>query len=271
MIFQGLSVWIQTPDEDQLPEYQTNVLGEHTIECWIPSTDGSNFEIAFQPSERPTHELDLHCRPCLDGIKYSGRVLPSEDIARDMYNTIEGQAIDTSTVRLFTFGERLLTDREDIASSKKRPRKDLNTIRVTLEWGLAGNERLQRQFKHSRENGPIHKKAAKNGHAGSVGLGKLVEIDYTPTSTSFKPSQTKPVVFIFRYGPKDWLLARGIIASEKSQKRVRDGTPELVDVDGLETDDDEITVVRHMIPVPVTSTHKRPKTRHEGIQPKVET
>lgn len=57
----------------------------------------------------------------------------------------------------------------------------------------------------------------------------------------------------------DWLQAREIIPSsqqggsssspepQSSKKRTRSATPDAIDLDDLETDDDEIIIVKHMV------------------------
>ncbi|KAG8742131.1 hypothetical protein FRC10_002001 [Ceratobasidium sp. 414] len=135
-------------------------------------------------------------------------------------------------------------------------------------------------FTLPKENGPIHEKAAKKGHSGSVGLGGTTNIDRRPFTCSFEPALgSEPVVFIFRYAPEDWLHARGIIPDEYlSQKRDRDVTPDVIDIDDLETDDDDVIVVKHLVPAPVTPGNKRQKIEHdddakpqlEGAKPKLE-
>ncbi|KAG9093738.1 hypothetical protein FS749_013832 [Ceratobasidium sp. UAMH 11750] len=145
--------------------------------------------------------------------------------------------------------DRILTDQEDIAPSHGGPREDLNVIRLTFRWGFAGQTKIRTSFPLPKENGPIHEKAAKKGHTGSAGLGSITSIKHQPRSCAFEPDpELDPVVFIFRYAPEDWLQARGIIPDEhSSQKRDRDATPDIIDIDDLETDDDDVMVVKHLV------------------------
>jgi hypothetical protein len=53
----------------------------------------------------------------------------------------------------------------------------------------------------------------------------------------------------------EWLRAREIITSAESlsprldatQKRARDSTPDIIDIDELKSDDDDIVIVKHMV------------------------
>lgn len=118
---------------------------------------------------------------------------------------------------------------------------------------------------------------AKKGHSGSAEFGELVpDPGRRALNYSFNPSPNwKPVAFVFRYATQDWLQAREIIPfSQKSggssspessptKKRARSATPEVIDIDDLETDDDEIVVVKHMVPAPTTSNKKPRKVKDE--------
>ncbi|KAG9102098.1 hypothetical protein FRC07_010260, partial [Ceratobasidium sp. 392] len=167
------------------------------------------------------------------------------------------------------------SNREDVASSNGLSHKDLNTIRITLEWGTAGVSVPQTCFEPAKENGPIHEKAAKKGHAGSAGLGNASNLDYKPMiSSSFElADDIKPSVFIFRYAPEDWLQAREVIRPKNptSQKRDRDSSPDVIDIDELESDDDDVIIVKHMAPVPLVTATKRRKIKAEdNVKPELE-
>ncbi|QRV76797.1 hypothetical protein RhiJN_04812 [Ceratobasidium sp. AG-Ba] len=273
MIFNRFSVCIRDIGGAQLSEYQTNEVDENTIEyvlyysveqcaderlgkrCWIPSSEAGQFEIAFELLEIPKNRMDLRAEPQLDGVVMDGLIIRARSGLREW--NIKSQLVGPSTTRPFLFGQRTLTDREEIASSKEK-KQDLNSIRVKLQWGSAGESRLRTQFNVPKENGPIHEKAAKKGHTGAAGLGKATQINYKPTTTSWK----------------NWLQARGIIPCENPLpvKREREYTPEIVDIDELDTDDDEITIVKHLVPAPTVQSNKRRKvTDEEIVKPKPET
>ncbi|KAG9120045.1 hypothetical protein FRC07_004626 [Ceratobasidium sp. 392] len=275
MILNGLSASIHSRGE-QLPEYQTNEVDDNTIECWIPSTEGVNFEISYKVlSNNAQPNLAVRCRPQLDGVDYQGNIMVSQRIALGMSGECRGQVTGASSIRLFAFGKRLLTDREDVAPSKGSSHKDLNTIRATLQWGTAGTSIPQTHFEAPKENGPIHEKAAKKGHAGAAGLGNSSSLVNKPMQvTFFRPvDDRKSLVFVFHYAPEDWLQARGIIPSRNptSKKRDRDSSPDVIDIDELESDDDDVIIVKHMAPVPSAMVAKRRKIKAEDdIKPELE-
>ncbi|KAG8771468.1 hypothetical protein FRC12_003593 [Ceratobasidium sp. 428] len=263
MFLNNFKATINIPEDDQLPEYQTKTINENTIECWIPSTEGKNFEICYKAPKDEYPGLSVSCKPQLDGTNFQGIVLLPTRLGED--SKCRGQTISTSSIRLFSFGKRLLTDREDIAPSKGSPQKDLNTIRVTFEWGKAGIVKPQTDFWVPKENGPIHEKVAKKGHSGSAGLGSTSSLQSPPTVVNFEPARDIPtVVFVFRYAPEDWLQAQGIMPHGKpsTQKRDRDATPDIIDIDDLETDDEDVTLVKHL--VPANASNKRQKLKEEN-------
>ncbi|KAG8709685.1 hypothetical protein FRC09_000524 [Ceratobasidium sp. 395] len=263
MILNNFKATIDTSEGDQLPEYQTKIINENTIECWIPSTEGKHFEICFKapPDEHPG--LSVVCMPQLDGIKFRNKILRAAKIGEPC--KCRGQVTSTSSIRLFSFGKRLLTDREDIASSKGSSQTDLNTIRVTFKWVKTGVSRPKTSFWVPKENGPIHEKVAKKGHSGSAGLGSTSSLQRPPTVTRFEPIYgIQPLVFVFRYAPEGWLQAQGIMPAKNplTQKRDRDATPDIIDIDDLETDDEDVALVKHL--VPANTSNKRPKVKDEN-------
>ncbi|KAG9099845.1 hypothetical protein FS749_000241 [Ceratobasidium sp. UAMH 11750] len=265
MIFNHLSASIHTTEGEKLLEYETKEIDDNTIECWIPSTEGENFEIWFSPLADGRPDLALRCLPDLDGVPFQGRILrPS--IIDSSPGKCKGLVTSESSIRLFSFGKRILTDKEEIAPSTQGSQKDLNVIRVELQPGVAGASYPQTNFTAPKENGPIHEKVAKKGHAGSAGLGNTSNLGYSPTSAHFTPmTSIAPSVFLFRYAPEDWLQARGIIPSKtsSSQKRDREASSDVIDIDDLETDDDDVVVVKHLVPASGESSNKRRKLKSE--------
>ncbi|KAG8721678.1 hypothetical protein FRC08_011087 [Ceratobasidium sp. 394] len=273
MFFKNLLASIRTPEGDMLLEYKTKQIDDHTIECWIPSTEGANFEIWFTPLVNLQTDLDLCCMDRLDGIDFGGSTARAAGIGTTYKR--RGMIIGRSAMRLFSFGRRMLTDREDIAPSKGKSQEELNSIRLTFTWGRV--TKIQpTNISIPKESKIIHEKAAKKGHAGSAGLGDAIKIpDHQPTEAKFESVPwAKPVVFIFRYGPEEWLQARGIIpcGNSTSLKRERDPTPDLIDIDDLESDDDDgVTIVKHLVPVTVAPSNKRRKIKGEpNIKPEPE-
>ncbi|KAG8736369.1 hypothetical protein FRC10_009394 [Ceratobasidium sp. 414] len=251
MILNDISASIHTPEGEKLPEYETK------------QVDGAGFP---QQKER-TLKYGIKHPHMYNLASLSGAYL-------NWMDKCKGQVTNHSSIRLFSFGKRILTDREDIASTKGS-QQDLNVIRVTLRWGIAGMSTPQTQFTTPKENGPIHEKAAKKGHTGSAGLGNTTSINYSPRLGLFAPDTgIGPLVFVFCYAPEDWLQARGIVPSKtpSSRKRDRDTTPDVIDIDDLETDDDDdVVVVKHLVPAPAESSGKRRRIKDENdAKPKLE-
>ncbi|QRV91643.1 hypothetical protein RhiJN_19661 [Ceratobasidium sp. AG-Ba] len=276
MLLEGVNVWIITEDDEKLQEYATKQIGDTTIECSIPSTEGTNFKIQVGVPTDFRPGLGFKYQPRLDGIEYNGKVLPSawRKNGRDSARML-GVEIASSTVRAFHFGKRLLTDKEEDLSSHSNNLQDLNIVQIRFQWGLDSEPRARTEYAVPKELGPIHEKAAKKGHAGSAGLGNTtIALPGHSTICQFIPApEFEPLVFRFRYAPEDWLQARGIIESSSSSslKRGREDSAEVIDIDDLETDDDEIQIVKHLAPVPTTTVHKRQKVKSEGdTKPKPE-
>ncbi|KAF8599289.1 hypothetical protein BDV93DRAFT_609403 [Ceratobasidium sp. AG-I] len=283
MILKKVSAWITNADGFELPEYQMKEINEDTVECWIPSTEGTNFKIRWKSEKGIQPEFDLRCSPFLDGIRTSGGRLRAQHILRGAYKEKIGCSIGESSIQLYRFGKRLLTDREDIAPLTEA-HEDLNTIRLELEWGKTVKTTILKPIK-PLETKPIHERMANKGHSGSAELAPPTNRPRTiKCNFSFTPRpHLQPLVFIFRYASEDWLQAREIIPlsqlsrnsclpeSKPIKKRARSGTPDIIDIDDLETDDDEVVVVKPMAPV-MAPANKRPrKIKDEAdAQPKLE-
>ncbi|QRV76816.1 hypothetical protein RhiJN_04831 [Ceratobasidium sp. AG-Ba] len=275
MLLEGVNVWIITEDDEKLQEYAIKQSDDTVIECWIPSTEGTNFkiEVGVPADFRPG--LGFRYQPRLDGIDYTAKVLPSASREKGRHGAkMSGVEIAPSTVRAFHFGKRLLTDKEEDLPSHNNSPQDLNIIQVRFQWGLDSEIRARTEYIVPQELGPIHEKAAKKGHAGSAALGNTITIPGNSTTCRFLPSPgLESLVFRFRYAPEDWLQAQGIIqcAGPSSRKRGREDSEEVIDIDDIETDDDEIQIVKHLAPVSTTPVYKRQKVKPEGdTKPKPE-
>ncbi|KAL5640710.1 hypothetical protein ACGC1H_001254 [Rhizoctonia solani] len=252
----GLSVWITDSEGNHLQEYQVQETADGAIQCWVSSVEGTNFKIQWEVIGDPHPGLDLCAFPYLDGVKLTGGVLYRKNIVRGEIGQLSKESTGTSSARLYEFGRRVLTDKDAGIKLDSFKAKRLNTIQVDLAWGRGGDSKSKKRFDEYEDIGPIHEKTAKKGHAGAAKLGKTVSIDRA-THCSFYPNKTiKQVTFVFCYAPEDWLRAREIIVdtpepdSQNScgtQKRPRSKTPEAVDVDELDTDDDEIQFIKHLV------------------------
>ncbi|CAE6436451.1 unnamed protein product [Rhizoctonia solani] len=268
----GLSAWITDSNDNELPEYQVQETSDDTVQCWIPSTDGNNFKIQWEILENPHPKLDLCTTTYLDGVRMTGKVWGK----RTSTGEHDKQSTGNSTARLYEFGQRALTDDDNYSKPDQSLLKSLNTIRLTFEWGRQGKSQPRTTFYTPQELEAIHEKAAKKGHSGAAKLGKIVVSDSTSAnSIEFTYSKViTPITFVFCYAPENWLCARDIIPhspepdsqdNHSTLKRERSVTPEVVDIDELETDDDEIQIIKHMIPAPEASKKRQRISRAEEV------
>ncbi|CAE6418816.1 unnamed protein product [Rhizoctonia solani] len=266
----GISAWITDSEGTPLEEYQVQETVDGTIQCWVPSIEGTNFKIQWEVIGKPHPELDLCAFPYLDGVKLTGGVLYQKDIVRKETGQLSKESTGTSSARLYEFGRRVLTDKDTGMKLDNSATKRLNTIQVDFAWGRGGDSKLKKRFGEKYEDiGPIHEKTAKKGHAGAAKLGKTVSIDRA-THCSFYPNKTiRQTTFVFCYAPEDWLRAREIIVDtpepdtqepQSTQKRARSKTPETLNVDELDTDDDEVQFIKHLVPVPIATKRQRTAT-----------
>ncbi|KEP54986.1 hypothetical protein V565_009760 [Rhizoctonia solani 123E] len=284
MIFKkhGLSVWITDSDKNELPEHLLQEISDNTIQCWIPSRDGVNFQIQWKLMQKLHPEYDIGVTPYLDGVRMTGMVRPKERLFEGYSTKHSKERTGSFTARLYEFGNRTLTDDDDCLKPPQSLLENLNTIKLTFEWGHREGTSLQprKTFHVPHELGPIHEKAAKKGHSGAAKLGKTVTTSTISNDVRFVEFKgIKPVSFVFRYAPEGThsMRARGIIPRSPEPepqgthivlKRERSITPNILDVDELETDDDEIQIVKHMVPAPAIS-NKRQRTSGSGSAVKI--
>ncbi|CAE6436440.1 unnamed protein product [Rhizoctonia solani] len=278
----GISAWITDSEGNRLDEYQVQETADGALQCWVPSVESTNFKIQWEVIGNPHPGLDLCAYPYLDGVKLTGSVLYTKNIARGDVGQLSSESTGTSTARLYEFGKRALTDKDTGIKLDNSMVKRLNTIQVDFVWGRGGDSKSKTRFEEHKEIGPIHEKTAKKGHIGAAKLGRTVSISRA-TCCTFRPQKgKKQATFVFCYAPEDWLRAREIIPATPEpvsqnprgvQKRNRSNAAEPVDVDELETDDDEIQFVKHLIPVPIASSKRQrtaTQTQESNIRYKVE-
>ncbi|CAE6444005.1 unnamed protein product [Rhizoctonia solani] len=274
----GFSVWIADSEGNELPEYEVKLVNDHKIECWIPSTEGSNFKIMWKILNAMPG-LDLAIYPYLDGVGMTGATQRMGSTFPGYVHELDSHRTGSSTVRLFEFGKRILTDREDAARPSDAQLYYLNTIVARFNWGLIGTAQPALDFSVPQEAAPLNEKSVKKGHSGSAGLGRAVARAQLPNHMcTFSPSAAaNPVMFVFRYAPRDWLKARDIIppspqpspSPQIKPKRERSFDSDVIDIDDLLTDD-EVVVEKHMVPAPATSRKKHCTMRRKGTGVKTE-
>ncbi|CAE6430842.1 unnamed protein product [Rhizoctonia solani] len=245
MIFEkhGFSVWIVDSNDTTLPEYQVQEMGDDTIQCWIPSTEGKGFKISWKVVENVHPKHDLRTVPFLDGVQMSGKVSYKHKVAKGLFRQHFRQRTGASTARLYEFGRRTLTDGDDDGKLDPSLLDSLNTVKLVVDWGHGGPSAPRKTFYVPQEVGPIHEKSVKKGHSGAAQLGTAISVSAS----------------------NDWLRARDIVPHgpeldsqnvKGTLKRERSATPDIIDIDDLETDED-IHTVKHMVPAPVTVGKKQ--------------
>ncbi|CAE6472668.1 unnamed protein product [Rhizoctonia solani] len=276
----GISAWITDSERNRLEEYQVQETADGAIQCWVPSVEGANFKIQWEVIGDARPGQDLCAFPYLDGVKLTGGVLYRKKISIGEVGQLAEESIGTSTARLYEFGSRVLTDKDTGIKLDSSVVKRLNTIQVDFVWGRGGQPKPKKHFEEYKDIGPIHEKAAKKGHAGAAKLGKTVSTNRA-TRCDFRPNNSiKQATFIFRYAPEDWLRAREIIAglpepdsqnSGSAQKRPRSRTPEVINVDDFDTDDDDIQFIKHLVPASIISNKRQHTvTQERTVQLKAE-
>ncbi|KAG8688388.1 hypothetical protein FRC11_005501 [Ceratobasidium sp. 423] len=174
MLFEkhGLVAQIVDSDDNELPGYQVGETADNTMQCWIPSTEGSNFKIQWNivTALYPGHDI-----PSLDGVEMTGVAIAKRHLVEGYSHQHYRQLTGNSTARLYEFGKRVLTDSNNCAKPDKSGQKDQSVPYV---------------FSAPQDTGPIHEKAAKKGHSGAVKLGKAISVPTVSTSVGFTSAKT---------------------------------------------------------------------------------
>ncbi|CAE6418806.1 unnamed protein product [Rhizoctonia solani] len=268
----GISVWIADSEGNELPEYDVKLVKDDEIECWIPSTEGSNFKLMWR-FLNPMSNLDLSIRPSLDGIELTGIIWTMGGIAPGRIYEKDSQQTGLSTARLYTFGKRIITDREDATKPSRMQLQYLNTIAAQFTWGSVSAIRPHSDYSVPPDAVPLNEKSIKKGHSGSAELGKTVTRAKLPTRGCIFHANpdVKPAKFVFRYASRDWLKARDIIPpspqtspSRVKPKRKRSFGSDVIDIDDLSTDDE-----KPMLPAPAPKKKQR-AVEQKGIRVKAE-
>ncbi|CAE6436298.1 unnamed protein product [Rhizoctonia solani] len=261
----GLRAYITDAAGTPLPEYQVKQTKEDSIECWIPSIEGANFEIRWEIVERiPTTAGCCSCvTPYFDGVKLTGKIASSGKGKGKLY----GYPVGPSTVRLYQFKNREFTEEEDVSLSNIVPVEDLGTIRLRVGWGRKVlKRRSPHRFKDTDPNpGLVHEKLAKKGLWDAAGLGPATNSRPQKFSKLIEKTDAMPGNFLFRYASEDLLKEQGIIptvskaeSSTKSdplvkselsnaglgRKRARDTSSDVGGVDSVEDENGKIPEVR---------------------------
>ncbi|CAE6532657.1 unnamed protein product [Rhizoctonia solani] len=271
----GISIWIADSEGNELPGYNVKLVKDNEIECWIPSTEGSNFKIMWKILN-PMSEFDLAVQPYLDGTGLVGRIWRKTGRFPGRVYELDSQQTGPSTVRLYKFGKRVLTDSEDASRPSDTQLHYLNTIMAKFTWGLIGAVQQVLTYEVPQEATPFNEKSVKKGHSGSAELGRTETRAQLPNQKGVFHSSTaiEPAVFVFRYAPRDWLKARDIIPCSPQAnpqirpKRERSFDSDVIDIDDLPSDDE---VKKHTVPAFTASRKKQRTAKQKGTGVKTET
>ncbi|CEL54464.1 hypothetical protein RSOLAG1IB_07067 [Rhizoctonia solani AG-1 IB] len=206
----GLRVYITDASGAPLPEYQQLQTKEDSIECWVPSVEGANFQIHWEILNRtPTTVGCCSCAtPYFDGVKLKGKIAPSGRNKGRLY----GHPVAPSMIRLYQFGKRKFTDEEDTSVADAISSEDLGTIRLKIQWGQSirhENSTLSRFTEPVA--GPVNEKLGKKGFWDSAGLGQTAETRRQAFGKFVKKEEAGFANFLFRYASEDFLMTQGII------------------------------------------------------------
>ncbi|KAG8745872.1 hypothetical protein FRC10_006899 [Ceratobasidium sp. 414] len=241
MIHKNLSAWITDSHGTQLDEYQQRDVDDETVEyvtsaatmepdlltpgfvhrCWIPSDEGANFKIIWQPTRNFEPGLGLRCSIRLDGRVVSSSCLSASAIARGVPGKKDGMTVASGLRRPFVFSRQKLTDQDELASPDGTGMTNLGTIRVTLAWVRITKKVRPKRFFDPGEPGLLHERAAKKGHCTTAALGDPILTHPRGGTNRVKVDAGLPqIVFLFKYGPREWLKAKEIIPSEHPQPNI---------------------------------------------------
>ncbi|EUC63396.1 hypothetical protein RSOL_490710 [Rhizoctonia solani AG-3 Rhs1AP] len=109
MISNDLLVSITNPQGEPLQEYKQARTGDNSVECWVPSDEGSGFQIHFQAIRNFKPKLGLHCSIRLDGKTVSSGGLKSSSISRGLTGIKTGMTVAKGIKRHYVFGRHNVT------------------------------------------------------------------------------------------------------------------------------------------------------------------
>jgi len=171
---------------------------------WIASEEGKTFSVAFQNDEGEDAEVASCGHIFVDGQDVASAILRP---GRRIPVVRHGVRMSTSVTKPFTFSKLKLTDDENLADPKDPRAKDLGTIRVEIVFVKLGQVvPLKRVDAEGIDL--MHEKAKKAG----LHTTKYETSTRTPKSRAVSTTplhEGKHVVFLFRYRPKDVLMADG--------------------------------------------------------------
>ncbi|CAE6532662.1 unnamed protein product [Rhizoctonia solani] len=275
LTFQGITAWVADSEGRELPGYSMKASGNNQIECWIPSTEGTNFKIMWMvPSFNPQSLAELAVLPFLDGVRMGGTIWSTNSILLGFPGELRGHPTGPSSVRLYEFGKRVLADRDDAIMLSDAQLNHLNTIVATFVWGFRGVPQPP-YYMNPGESAPINEKSTKSGHSGSAVLGKTVARPPKPAYNFHSIPGLNSTTFVFRYAPREWLQVRHIIPYTPrpfpqppvGPKRERSFNSNVTDIDDPHTNDED---TKYPITATPAANKKQRTIKSEGVRVKAE-
>ncbi|QRV92508.1 hypothetical protein RhiJN_20526 [Ceratobasidium sp. AG-Ba] len=179
-----------------------------------PPNEGSRFRIKWAPSGDIQDKLGLRCDVRLDGTDITSRVLSAKNIAAGLPGEKDGMSVAPGVKRPLVFGRRPMMNQDELASPHPPVSEELATIRVKLTWVRCTQTKRLHKYYELKSRG-FHKHDTKKEHTITAMLGDPIPSARISPMRAIKTHDlSSPVVFVFRYGPKDWLKAQGIIPNK---------------------------------------------------------
>jgi len=213
-------------DDVALEEYDVDQRG-NTYSCWIASQAGKNFVIRCK-AEPLLESIALNVYT--DGAIATSPIFQASLAARE--HSIQGCPISADTVRPFAFSKVSLTDDETIAAAEQQL-TNLGTIEIKI-FRVAVLEISNFVSKELKlpNNSVIHERSKKMS-MHHVTLQETVAGPTTKSATTILLDNAPFATFIFRYRPKEFLRAQGIIPIESDADPSRSSNNSQASPDGV--------------------------------------
>ncbi|KAJ7761018.1 hypothetical protein B0H16DRAFT_1531473 [Mycena metata] len=211
--YKGFSCWVEIDNTTSTvaPEYHTETFHDHKkVTCYIASEVGKSFSVGWRNSSCPVATAG---HVFMDGNECGGRVLygPSAICARHQGVT------DTRTLRQFTFSSLTLTD-DDAYLAHTSGHEKLGLIEIAIYpieiFGLVPvicNSSTLSEIK-------IHERS-KRVLTQQIRLAEPKALLVPQDAVAHRFTGPPIVTFVFKYRPKDMLIAHGIAPPPPQLKR----------------------------------------------------
>lgn len=220
----GFNVFISCQGK-ALPEYGIEVQEhEKTIEGYVPSEAGKNFEVRWQdiqPSRRDCHSVSTYI---------DGRLMGCTTLRKGDSGLRWGVRTSLDERRLFQFAPLLTTDDDGILGGHADSEK-LGTIEVVISRAAISGHQDHVRGRNVQEIGPVHEKSKKAGsHCVTLGDSRRCRARRCTKVKVLDPRGTWAARFVFRYRSIDLLRAQGHVLDaignnasnpSESKKRIR--------------------------------------------------